>query len=240
MTNKLVRFKKRTPARTTRKKKGRRGKSSLMLTARNPSNRLTRRIGPPSQEYVRLDYQVRLTYDLSANQIVAKSLAINGLWAPEATGGHQPRYFDQFQQVYGAYQVHGMSCKIQANSTATARDNYRLGMIALAQSVAAPADYNNIVERGKGFRETHFSTQFPISKKIKMFVRPNLVQGVSKLEYTTQERFEASVNANPGVTPKIWVFVGTMDNTFGASTIFVDVELVYYCRFFDRLLPTQS
>lgn len=216
------------------------GKSSTMLAARNPSNKLTHRIGPPSQEYVRLKYQTRIQFTLTADEFIFHTFALNGLDDPDLTGGgHKPRYFDQYKQSYGAYQVHGCAVRLQGNTTGAIRDNYKVGMIGLANSLVSIADYNDLAERGKRKIETTFSTQNPISRPLKAFFRPYLVQGVSKLEYAAQPRFEAGVGANPDIVPKLFVYVHTMDNTVG-TVINVEVELTYYVRFFDRLLPSQS
>lgn len=231
-----------TTAVVVKSHKKRKPKPPARLTANAKVNRYAPKTGFPNSMFAKLTYQDRIPLVFSASGFDIHEFRMNSLYDPDkTTTGHQPRYYDQYTALYQGYVVYGMKIEIQGFTKDTSREAFHLGMYPVSSTASVPSNYNDIVERGiRARKETKLSNENPVSKVIKSYFRPHLAQGVPKRVYNTDDQYAAGIGASPAVAPRVIIYGQTMDSSTATQGIDVNVVITYFCKFFDRKLPSQS
>lgn len=229
--------------RPLRKRYARKYKKSELMTAKAPINRIGMKMGFPNCLYTRLTYQDDINLGFTTGDFAIHQYRINSLYDPDITlTGHQPRFFDQYVSIYRGYQVYGCKVTLRGFTKDTSNEGFVLGMYPLASTSSLPVNYNDIVERGVYKRETTLDTSNPVSrKKLRAYFKPWVAQGVPHKQYLVDSTYYAAgIGANPLISPRFIVYGHTMDQSTATQGIDVLIEIVFYCKFFDRRLPSQS
>lgn len=214
---------------------------SIALTGKAAENRLSNKMGPPSNEYVRLTYHDQIPLTFSSTGYDYHEYRMNSLFDPDKTlTGHQPRYFDQYAQLYRGYRVHAVKATVIAYTKESSKEAFFVGMMPLAHTSGVPTTYNSICERGVYRSEVVLSNENPVSRRLTMWFKPHLAEGITKREYNVDQEYEAGIGANPAKAPIILLYGRTMDNSTASFGLDVHIDLTFYCKFFDRILPAQS
>lgn len=102
---------------------------------------------------IRLRYAELITFDVSAiNVLATKEYCANGLFDPNLSlGGHQPRGFDEWIQIYNEYTVIGSKCCVQAVGGGDGNNKFpaNWGICLMDQSgTLASANIQDAIELG--------------------------------------------------------------------------------------------
>lgn len=162
---------------------------------------------------------------------------LNGLYAPQyPSGGHQPMGFDQLcPTLYQKYRVYKCAWTIKVNSAATTGVAYNCTVVPMNNQTAALTSTQNYMEIPRAQNVLH---SLHNGKIIRGSIRlPNLV-GRTTAEYMADDVYVGSATANPGEYCILHVW---NEDTSGANIgYYFNIDLTYYCEFFDPNQPAQS
>lgn len=119
----------------------------------------------PNTFKARLVYQETVSLDPAAGVLASNRFSCNGLFDPNIDGGgHQPRGFDEFMDMYEKYTVIGSRIKVTLApiSTGATNDSITYGANTRDGASVAEADYNNYLEQGNGqYQVSDINTRNP-------------------------------------------------------------------------------
>lgn len=151
----------------------------------------------------------------------------NSLQDPDFTGiGHQPRFYDELQNVYGKYVVLACKCKVNwSNSSSTVPADC---IISFSVSDPTGSTYNSL-------NENRYSKWLQVGPSGGMGVKVNsMYMKISKLfgqsEIAEDNAFYSTNTANPTNTGYVAVAVKATDNA-STTNVYATVTLTYYCLF---------
>lgn len=166
---------------------------------------------------------------------------LNSLYDPNNSGGgHQPYGFDQIKALYAKYLVSGVKVHI----TFTNPNDDGMVVAVMAQSstgVGSPTGITaDIIKEqplswtrpinNSGSQVVHFNQYIPLQR----------IEGLKKVQWiANQSQYGAAVTANPSLMPSITIAAGS-DAGSGAAAVTARVELIFYSRFYDRILQAYS
>jgi hypothetical protein len=226
--------------RTTRKqKKGRRSRGNYQL----PENGYTTSQQPRftflnPHMYITLRYAQSVsnsTLTTAANNNVFR---LNSIFDPDAAvGGTQPYGYDQAAALYNRYRVLKTSYIVHfLASTGT----YNIAVIPSNGALnASPSDLTTftgaVMNPWAKYAVYSLGAKAPtIRGKIDL----NVLGGVRRMEYLTDDRFEAQIGANPAEV--ISLNIATQNPTGGTIVIAFFVELFYEVDLHDPILQAAS
>lgn len=179
---------------------------------------------------------VRLPYVNTANVSSGLTLYdqvwnLNSIYDPDQTNaGHQPRGFDQWAAIYNRYRVFAVSGILTVRQRAVHGISVNLIPNNQTTSMNGTTLVSELVRSGRP-RITS-SNQPPV--QIKFRYACNSITGVTPMQYRTDDRFQATVTANPTEAICLHQVVRSLD---GATTIDYeyDIKLMYHVEFYDKV-----
>lgn len=231
--------------RRTNPRRGRKSRRRY-VSRRRPKGIVTKimREPVPDKMYTRLIYCD--TFNLvmtSAGSTGRVSQAFTtSLYDPDYTNfGHQPLWMDQLANMYKKYRVHGIKYILTFQNTNT----NQLAQITLQHSTAPPetpisgagaVNINTIRER-RGTRTFPLGSANDRPTTRKGYLRTNQPFGLTKKEFMSDEDFDAGMPNDPAKKAFLNIYATTENS---ACTINMQVKLVYYVEFQERVLVTGS
>jgi len=173
----------------------------------------------------------------------------NGMYDPDITGtGHQPLYYDNYTALYDRYHVKYSTITVtvvnhfvntatsNSSGTVTTQPNYSYKLFILKDATIAtteyPTDIQQILEAGGSNIKWRFVAPSLIGKlpKLKMGCSPHRLANTmfkddGMLSYT---------NSNPSQPVYYYVGISTADGNTDPPSVYLNVDIKYYCDFFDR------
>lgn len=236
---------KRRPAYKRRIRIRQRGDSGLQ-TSLVPSMRLTTRSivnrGPacafPKEYYCTLPYHQIVSLSLTTIPWQLHRFRLNSLADPDfSTGGTQPRGFDELKLIYDSYHVFACAVDINFMTKDTTREAIVCGVAGTSsfQGTTSMANYKEFRENTQRYvKYCRIDDQKPVGNiRTKMICRK--VEGVDKDTYNNDSGlFQADIASNPAASPLLTVFAGTIDQGTMSASVYCDVKLIFYCKFFTR------
>lgn len=218
------RFRKKRFNKRRRRRYGKRRKINRVIV-RGPT-------GIPDKLLVRLVYadQISITTGIPGKYVFRG----NSIFDPDLTGvGHQPRFFDQYSQLYERYRVH--ASKINIKLVNASPNVSGLGVVPLTQSTST--ELNSIVDLQEApyvkFRWLQNGSN-PTVTSITSFMKTSVIRG----EKDEDDDYSAQFVANP---TRMWywhIIAAESDNS--PPTVNSVVKITYYVEFFRRRIVSQS
>lgn len=185
--------------------------------------------------FVPLKYTQRLNVTSTSGALSIYQISGNSAFDPDYTStGLQPEAWDQFSAMFQRYRVHASSCKVGLSLTATtaATQTIQFALVPVngtgtesSFSDAAAAPYSkhwvgNVSAVG--------------SKKLANRMKTTKIFGLPNKGLKYMYGYDALVSADPA-NEWIWdVYVQPVDTASTVSTMYLDVEIIYYVEFYLR------
>jgi hypothetical protein len=166
-----------------------------------------------------------------------KQFNMNSLYAPEVSGGHQPRYRDQLLGIlYNRYRVYKFQYEVDFNTSSNVASAIAFTFPSNAgiPAFASNSDvmefpltkYVSLAENGGG----HLS-------RMKGIVYLPKMNGQTTDEYKGDDRFQAIFNASPVETQLFSIGV-TAANAADSINTYYAIKIKYFCELFDPIEAT--
>lgn len=197
--------------------------------------------GLPDRIFVKLVSHVDLVFTNTAGAYSSFRIAINSAYDPyQSTGTQQGYLFDQWATLYGAYRVHGFKYLIMPSFGATGITSTSVAEITVVPSSQSSAFSSARLAaeqpRAKTVRWQVNSGRGPV---LRGFVKPSVIFGVPRVNYTPNPNFYAAVGADP--VSMCYLHIGTSDPVLTADRqTTAMMKFVQYVEFFDRKVPAVS
>ena len=183
----------------------------------------------PKRMYAKLKYVDTGTFSCASGTLTSLYQYQTSLYDPRASlGGHQPLFFDQYAAMYKSYIVYGIRYKMSFISLfdygATVYVVYRTDTTLDTNEETIMEKSNRTVTRGLQSTGPLYTTGY---------VSVASVFGVDRKVISTDDKFKASVGANPTNMVTLTPFVRQYHPSLAKDSV-VHIELTYYCEFLDR------
>lgn len=177
--------------------------------------------------------------------------SMNSLFDPDTTGtGHQPMYYDNYNALYNRYRVNyaqitatiinhsvNTATGTGAGNTLTTTPNYsyRFAIVADRDNPNVsenPPNISQLIEEGgSNIRWRHVAPSLN-GKLPKLFHSgsPHRLSGLAFKDDTLQ----ADIGSSPSRQTYFWMTVASADGFTDPPSVYVSVQIKYYCEFFDR------
>lgn len=189
-------------------------------------------------------------YVLGATGSNVWQFSANGLYDPDISGvGHQPLYRDNYAGVYQRYHVKYSTITVTvvnhfvntatANSsgTVTTQPNYSYKLFILKDATNGvtneyPGSVEQIVEAGGSNIKWRFVAPSLIGKlpKLKFGCSPHRLANKAFRD----DSMLSNIDFNPGQAVYYYVGITSADGTTDPPSVYLNVDIKYYCDFFDR------
>lgn len=174
----------------------------------------------------------------------------NSLFDPDFTGtGHQPYGFDQLSALYHSYRVYGSKIRVGAmqwrsagHTTGAEPETFMdIGVFPYTQSSPPFTGFHQMKEVPYfKFRQQASALAKGSGVIMKSFGSTTKVCGEPSSKVKYEDGYAADVTANPAI-PWFWhIIVDESTDQGNSIRIEFDVDLTYYCEFYDRKDPGQS
>jgi len=191
-------------------------------------------------QIVKLRYSANYTFTTDNDGIYrTTTFRGNSLFDPDYTGaGHQPRGFDQWAQLYKRYTVTGSSIALEASTVDPARP-----FTCFIVPYNEPQTFTGGDNAFSTYKEIKYCkaviSRNTGSTRISNYMSTQKIEGITKAKVTSEDGYSANTNANP---PEQWYWtLGAQDISPGtARDIIMQITLVYYVRFYARVVPNSS
>jgi len=217
--------------RISKKTAGRRKPAARRAKRSYPTN-VNRSLQPVPQRYIaKMKYSETVASDMFGNF----HFNLNSIFDPNRTGiGHQPYGHDTMATLYNRYRVINCSYRIQA-MLASAVTPVQVGAIP-ANEVLTFSTISELREnpRAKYITQNPGANVQTLSGNCYI---PSLM-GRTKVQYMTDDRYQAQMNVNPGELAILNIFSASPADASVAQTI--QVLLEYTVEFFDIKHLAQS
>lgn len=240
-TSKKTTRTRRTITTVSRTRKVRRPRASYKR--RTGSSGLGRTIPFPSTFYQRLPYTSLFSGSASSLGTIGNGLyCLNGLYDPDVGGvGHQPLGFDQLcPTIYANYIVHAVKWTVRVY--AVHGDALMFGVHVSKNSVLPWTTQEATLESERqrtrivSPANSHGSVQ-----TISGFTRISNVFGISPSQIKAAlSTYGADHSANPSTKAYMMPFWWNTNSSGSTTTFTVQVQLTYYCQFFNPNALAQS
>lgn len=235
MRKRTYAYKKKKPVYKTRKRAYRR----KAYKARPMSTTINRVVGIPDQMFCKLRYSDTYTLGtLSSFQSVL--IRANSLFDPDyAVGGHQPMGFDQYAALYGKYRVYGVAYRITCIADTPTEHVYLF--LRHSNDISFTPTLTNMFEQDGTQRKILGPVGYRGTVTFKGYHSCAKALGKSKKDYDMDNATEAAVTADPAQVSYLGLYARLVNAAGG--TLFdmrVLVQLVFYCKLYDRLFTPQS
>lgn len=160
---------------------------------------------------------------------------LNSLYDPNRSQtGHQPLGYDQLAALYQRYRV--LTTKVAITNFSPASSNVA-GWWTFVVDTTTSTSIVNIVERARYAKVMPANPNNGANKLNQKFDMAAVV-GCSPIQYQSDDRYSAVVGSNPTETI-IGHLIGQQSTTTGSS-LYVLVQLEFYCEFYDPVEQIQS
>lgn len=198
-----------------------------------------RGIGIPSIFCTKLKYN--FTQALNGTFLNIVNIRGNGAYDPEqAAGGGQPMYFDQFSALYQRYTVlsSSISCTFVNRAGVGEAAFTKVGVYPLGDLVA-PLTLQEATEKDNcKYAQLGPNTGDQGIIQMNHYAKATQVLGKAKDE-NTDDTLSAGIGANPAREWFWIVFAGALDGT-AAISLYLDITVTYYVKFYDRQDVSRS
>jgi len=155
---------------------------------------------------------------------------INSTFDPDRSGvGHQPNGRDNMAAIYNKYRVHGATIKVQfAATSATAY----IGMVAVCNNTGSLSTFYILNEQPGTKRKTSGfnGAAFQINHKSDCAK----TAGVSKMQYESNDIYQALCTADPAEIMTFQVMMYKVDGTtLAAGAVYAEIVIEYDVTYFD-------
>lgn len=176
----------------------------------------------------------KLCYCRTHNVVIAGSMntivyLANSLFDPEfATGGHQPRGFDQYSALFAQYRVNAVLAEVVISSRSAFVPFYG-GIYWHGSTTVGPITKNGMRESKNAI--TKFSQgSSDASIRVKKYLSMAQIFGRSKVNVQADRDYSAGVGASPAIPCQVTFFAQADDETTSLNVTF-NVKLTYYTEF---------
>lgn len=160
---------------------------------------------------------------------------INNLHTPESyAGAHQPYYFDQLcsATMYSYGVVYG--CLVKCVCTPTAPCDL---ILRASTTTASPTNATLEDERPNSYSRMSTNGTAPVT--LKRYFSIHKVFGVSKSKINDEDGFRCSYIGGPANA--VYAHLNIYNpNTSNTTSAYVNLEMTFYCKFYDRRPVAQS
>lgn len=171
----------------------------------------------------------------------------NSLYDPDYTGvGNQPRGFDQWAAFYQFYRVNAVRVEATFMNTAAGGSNIStpkmISLIAGTGLSASGYTIQDILEEPQCSYD-YLSVAYGESiKKLKMYIPMHKLFGITKKEYTSEDSYNASVDANPARSAFVQYLMKYDNSLIGTplTNVRVFINMTYYVTFHQPKSLNQS
>lgn len=215
------------PVRTTRKRVYKRRSA------------IPRSIGPPKQMFAKLRWTYPYAVNIAASSYANREFRLNSLHDPDLTGtGDQPYYYDQYMAMFSRYRVYGVKMNVLIGCTMSASNVFYPLLNINSFADQTPAwNTNGQFSAKRSIRRFLVPGQAPV--KLSAYYDLRSIAGVSKTEYNSAEVFQALLGANPSRPITLAINLANQDGSATIAYAF-NLQLTFYCKFFDNYEPTGS
>lgn len=173
-------------------------------------------------------------------------MRLNSLYDPVvATGGQQPRGFDQMAAFFGRYRVDRVDCIVNVILGSSSLPGLPMSVILNASnSTGATPGRVDMLEATMQIGEqklvhpallgTASTSQGFSNAKFKFTVYPHLVTGVSVCKYKSAAQYSAQVTTDPTEHCQLIVSIADVNNNAQTFSGIVTFDFVYHAEFFDK------
>lgn len=214
------------------KKRGRRRKSKLTLTA----------APVPKSKMVKMRYGFFGTLNPGAGTTATWVVRANSIFDPDASGaGHQPYGHDQWQTFYNHYVVLGSKITVDAISTdATAKTGQAIASVSLQDDLTtSPSQTLSLLERpGCSYKPVGSSNASRGTRLTNTFSAKKFF-GVANVNDNI-DRLGAQFGANPAEGATFHITVGSIDASTDPSAVAITVVVDYICLLTERTELVES
>lgn len=194
--------------------------------------RIRRPTGFPDTTMVTLKYTMQKPFTTAQFDYI---FSINSVFDPDVTaGGHQPLAYDEWTTMYQRYQVLGCKIRTKWINTLTLND---CQITFYPSTEAAPALSQNEA------KEQPYSRSMIVgnSHSGHNIVSRSAYQNVSK--FMGIAATDVTLTASTSLSPSrrcYWHIRGESLDGTTSNNIFIETQLIYYVRFFDRRVLFES
>lgn len=190
----------------------------------------------PASSLLKLRYQ--MTTNMNGAVGIDQIMNLNSLFDPDRSGvGHQPYAYDQWSLIYNRWRVYG--CKYKVTFVNIGSSVPRVGIMpsndantmALSTTVfEQPTTKSALLgELGSGGVKKVFYGYVPLTR----------IYGVTKVQLRCDDRYAGDASASPAELAVLHCVC--QDSTLSTNpTVLMEVNLVYYCQFYDWNSLAQS
>lgn len=184
----------------------------------------------------KIRYAEQFDLNPTAATAIAAIYSANGCYDPRiATGGHQPRGFDQLMALYDHYVVLGSKIQVHFDNTGNA-GAAQVG-IALKDNSTGDTDIENYMENGNLVQKYAGPAGAP-QTTLSMGCNPNKFLGRSKPLADSQ--LKGSTSSNPTEQAYYHVFAADTDGLTNLAAIHCTVTIDYIVALIEPKQPTKS
>lgn len=160
----------------------------------------------------------------------------NGLFSPEASGGHQPLGFDQYMGIYTRYRVNACKITVDALNTSSLLSNSAPMQVVIhdSRTTVTAISIDGAIERPRSVNGTMDNEGKVV--RISKYMRTKTAIGKEVLD---DANFSGTSLTDPSTLWYWHLVVGNMD-ALDTTTAGVTVTLLYYVDFYDRKALAQS
>lgn len=199
-----------------------------------------RAIGLPKQMFAKLRWTTNYSANVAASSSANRDFRLNSLYDPDYTStGEQPYYFDQYSAMFARYRVYGVKVNILSSCSANTTDLFHPTLILTSYCDVAPS-WSTALDAESAKRSVRkILIPGQTSASISRYYDLRSIAGVSKLEYNSVEVFQALTTTNPSRPIFLSVTLANQSGTVSITWAF-NLQLTFYCKFFDNVEPPGS
>lgn len=186
----------------------------------------------PDRLKVKLPYHTVVNYT-GALGVQDYVFNLNSIWDPDRTGvGHQPLGRDQWAAFYNRYRVYGVQIRWSFTNKSDVPANIALvgnndPVMVLGNDAMFEQSHMNKKQVGaKGGIDT---------KVITKYFTPARITGRPLVSYVADDRYQATMNANPQETIVAHFYCANADGGTNPLAGNATIHITYYVELFDRV-----
>lgn len=199
--------------------------------------------GPPRYMMVKQKFTKMAFANILSNSSALTYYRLNSLYDPEtALGGDQPYWFDQLSVWYKRYRVFAAKVVVKFSCST---DNVHCfhPTVLIAPYISGSALWSNLQDymsvKGCVYRNVVPNST---STVLKAYYPIHTLFGVAKRTLATDDQYAGTSGSNPTMSAELFYGVFNNNTALGGPVITAtaEVQITYYSRFYDLILPAQS